>query len=91
MGSLKITDFYTGEEIEFIFLLSRTEVCKRLSLSRKTVERLERDGKFPKPNCYVNGLARWTDTTVQNWLNQNNKPKTTQPNFMSKDNVDATQ
>lgn len=56
------------------FLLRRKEVEKQTALSRATLYRLIKAGKFPRPVSLGTGAVRWKQSDVIAW--QSNLTKT---------------
>ena len=48
-------------------LVTLTEVCRRVSLSRKTIWRLRRANAFPQP-VVIRGRALWSELEVGAWI-----------------------
>ena len=49
------------------FLLRRREVEKQSGLSRATIYRLMKSGKFPRPLSIGTGSVRWRQSDVSAW------------------------
>jgi prophage regulatory protein len=49
-------------------LIRYKEVCHRTALSKTTVWRRSRDGKFPKPISLSDGIVAWLEDEVDAWL-----------------------
>lgn len=49
-------------------VLRSKEVCDRCGLSRVTIWRLERVGKFPKRRYLTNHLVGWLEAEVEAWI-----------------------
>lgn len=51
-------------------LLTVADVCARLSVSRSTLYRLQRTGRFVAPIRLVQSTSqpRWIDTEVEGWM-----------------------
>lgn len=48
-------------------LLRLRDVCDRLSLSKATVHRWVRDGKFPQPIWIGDNSVRWSHDDIEGW------------------------
>lgn len=48
--------------------ISILEVIQRTSLSRSTIERMIRDGRFPKPIRLSVNRRGWLESDVEQWL-----------------------
>lgn len=51
-------------------LLTITDVCQLLSVSRSTLERIVKGNRFPPPSMHILKRPRWTLSVVNNWLNE---------------------
>ncbi len=53
-----------------IILLKTKTVMERLNISRSTIMRWLKNNSygFPQPDLYVAGSARWSDYTLEKWL-----------------------
>ena len=49
-------------------ILSPSEVVKRTGLSRVTLWRLEKSGKFPKRVNMTDSRVGWIETDIDNWI-----------------------
>lgn len=47
-------------------LLTKAELCRRLTLSARTVENMVRDGRFPPP-VRIGKLVYWSEKAVFEW------------------------
>jgi predicted DNA-binding transcriptional regulator AlpA len=50
-------------------LIRKSVVARRLGVSEKTVDRLVRAGKFPRPIRFGGHTLRWADAAVDAYLN----------------------
>ncbi len=50
------------------FLLRRKEVERITGISRSTIYRLVKSGKFPRPVILSTGSVRWRQSTVDFWM-----------------------
>ena len=48
-------------------LLNAEAVGEKLSLSKRTVFRLDSSGKIPAP-VRINGSVRWIDSDIEQWI-----------------------
>ncbi len=55
------------KEANHCLLLAAGQVAEMLSLSKRTVFRLNSAGKMPKP-VRINGSIRWRRSDIQRWL-----------------------
>lgn len=63
-------------------LLSKKTVAARLEMSTRTLERLIKEGKFPKPSVYLpttgvgkSDSVRWTESEVETWIARREPPQ----------------
>jgi prophage regulatory protein len=49
------------------FLLRRKEVEKQAGISRATIYRMIKAGKFPAPVALKTGSVRWTQSSITAW------------------------
>ena len=49
------------------------EVCEAIGVSRRTIERMSREGKFPKPVQLTPNRVGWEEQTVTQWLAERGK------------------
>jgi prophage regulatory protein len=50
-------------------ILRTKEVIRKIGLSRPTIWRMERDGKFPKRRNIGGKSVGWLDTEIHDWIN----------------------
>lgn len=50
-----------------IHLITKQDVCKKLSISERTLEKLVSESKFP-PGRLFGKHKMWVDSVVQRWL-----------------------
>ena len=48
-------------------LLNAEAVSEKLSLSKRTIFRLDSSGKIPAP-VRINGSVRWRESDIENWI-----------------------
>ena len=51
-------------------LLRRTEVERRIGLSRATIYRQMRQGTFPEPIKVGPNAVRWPESEIEEWISQ---------------------
>lgn len=49
-------------------VLPINEVCARVSLSERTVRRLVREGRFPRPVWVADRRIGWRDADIDAWI-----------------------
>ena len=54
-------------------ILRTQEVCRRCGLSRATIWRLERAGKFPTRRCLTDSLVGWLESEIDEWISSRAK------------------
>lgn len=59
-------DFPTANDS--IEALTRTDVCAACRISKATLDRLLRDGRFPRPFYISERAPRWTRDDIRGWL-----------------------
>lgn len=57
-------------------LLSEGQIGACVGLSDRTVRKLRASGKFPDPDCYLCGMARWKPETLARWIDAQPKETT---------------
>ena len=56
-------------------LLRRREVEARTGISRTTIYRLMREGKFPEPLKVSVKAVRWPESEIEDWMAKNPRAK----------------
>jgi predicted DNA-binding transcriptional regulator AlpA len=54
-------------------LITKNEVCKVMSISLSTLERMIKAGTFPDAPFTLAGMKRWSEVTVGEWINKQKK------------------
>jgi predicted DNA-binding transcriptional regulator AlpA len=49
-------------------LLDQREVCRRTTLHRNTIHKLEHKGEFPKRRVVAGGKIVWRESEVASWI-----------------------
>lgn len=49
-------------------LLRATEVIERTGVSRRTIDRLEHAGRFPRRRALTGGTVGWVEAEVDRWI-----------------------
>lgn len=58
----------TGDVIDSLQLLTVTDVCKMLRISKPTLWRLRRSGDFPDPTTVTERIFGWRRWEIDEWL-----------------------
>ncbi len=58
-------------------LIRSSEVVKKVGLSRVTIWRMEREGKFPKRRRITSGAVGWLEHEIDQWIEARQTVKAT--------------
>jgi predicted DNA-binding transcriptional regulator AlpA len=63
------------EALDAMQLLTVTDVCKLLRISKPTLWRLRRSGSFPDPTTVTERIFGWRRLEIDNWLASRNRTR----------------
>lgn len=55
-------------------MVTSADICTQFQVSKRTLQKWRREGKFPEPDLVIGTTVRWLVTTVEDWI-ENHRQK----------------
>ena len=56
-------------------MVTSADICTHFQVTKRTLQKWRKEGKFPEPDLVIGTTVRWLVTTVEDWVEENRKKR----------------